>query len=188
LVTNESRYSAGRRVDPLNVVGYRAWYRPIGQVRQNRRIFVTDFETMVYRPDDEEDNEEVSGLLVYFLDEDGSKNRAFVNHAPYFYLLVEQNLDNSQRRELSARIDAISEDRITRSQWMNYADADDLVFFSEKEFIVTLCQLIRSDDHSHCDCVLMPIPINITARLSEITWLELDDVDLDNGYLHRAAS
>ena len=108
---------------------------PIGQMRQNRRIFVTDFETMVYRPDDEEDNEEVSGLLVYFLDEDGSKYRAFVNHAPYFFLLIEQNLNDSQRRELLGRIDAISEDRITKRQWMHHADADDLVFFTQKEFL-----------------------------------------------------
>lgn len=128
-------------------LGYRSWFKPF---RYNQRlkipIFILDYETHSQWEDLSEDysqyeNEEkiksklVNGIQIFFLDEDRNKHRAFLRHAPYFYLLLKKNLSHQEINRIIGQIQEIGEKQVVKVEKGDYYDAKNLTFLVRKPFI-----------------------------------------------------
>lgn len=152
-----------------DVTGYRKWYSPFyyNDNKDNFRAFIVDFETFIFREEvskndlsfeeqEQSSNQyrSISGIIVYFLDSEGQKRRAFLSQTPYFYLLPQENIENDEKR-ISGLINFVRNvdtKKITNAQLFKGYDSKDLVFLKEKTFIKVSVQTPSDVPHVRDKC------------------------------------
>lgn len=127
--------------------GYRSWFTPF---RYNQRgqipIFILDYETHsewedTYEEYPQYENREygkstlINGIQIYFLDEEYQKHKAFLRHAPYYYLLLEKNLPLQEINRIINQIREVGEKQVVKVEKGEYFDAADLTFLVKQSFL-----------------------------------------------------
>jgi DNA polymerase elongation subunit (family B) len=167
--------------------GYRSWFKSFHYKQQKTiPIFILDFETSSRRdeedePDFDEDNYSemgksrkiINGIQIYFLDEEKIKRTSFLRHDPYFYLLLESDLNKNQVNRIITQIQELGERKVKHVSAQICHDAADLTFLAEKEFIKVTVDHPGSVPNLRTKCESIP---------GVIEWREADVL-----YNHRVA-
>ncbi len=145
--------------------GYRKWFESfLYNQRQSMPIFILDYEThSIWEDtydsyDDFEDQNEkrkskqINGIQIYFLDEEHKKRKAFLRHSPYFFLLVEEELSQSELNRISSQIREIGERKIIEIEVNQYFDAAHLTFLEKRYFIKVIVDRPASVPHLRTKC------------------------------------
>ncbi|MHA2094976.1 MAG: 3'-5' exonuclease, partial [Candidatus Hodarchaeales archaeon] len=189
--------------------GYRSWFRPYRYNQQvDLPIFILDFEATSRKDETYEssfDSDEsfhsggnqrtINGVQVYFLDEGQNKRSAFLQHAPYFYLLLKSNLTNNQINHIIGRIQEIGEKKIVKVSKEICHDAADLTFLITKDFLKVTVDHPRSVPSLRSKCesitgviewreadVLYNHRVAIDHNIRVGTWYQ---ADIGGGQIHK---
>jgi DNA polymerase elongation subunit (family B) len=167
--------------------GYRSWFRPYEfNQRVTTSLFILDFEATSRREEISDSYEEsdsyvntqeksknVNGIQIFFIDEKHNKRRVFLRHDPYYYLLLERNLSESQINRIINRIREIGENKIIGVSKEISHDAADLTFLERRDFLKVIVDHPRS---------VPGLRSKTEAINGVIEWREADVL-----YIHRVA-
>lgn len=128
-------------------IGYRSWFKPfLYNQRVKTPIFILDYETHSQWEDSdsgysEYENRElnnrklINGIQIYFLDGDQQKHKAFLRHAPYYYLLLDENISQKETNHIINRLKEVGEEHVIEIERESYYDAANFTFLVKKPFL-----------------------------------------------------
>jgi DNA polymerase elongation subunit (family B) len=131
------------------LTGYRKWFQSFRYNQsENLPIFILDYEPTSKKEEIDGNYSElgesldyqnksvtINGIKVYFLDDKHVKRTAFLRHAPYFFLLLQDGLKTNHTNRIISQIYSLGENRIISVKKETYHDAADLTFLYNKEFL-----------------------------------------------------
>ena len=138
--------------------GYRSWFRSYRfNQKVNTSLFILDFEATSRKEENDgsytesnsyvntkEKSKNINGIQIFFLDEKHDKRSVFLRHDPYYYLLLERNLSESQVNRIINRIHEIGENSIVKVSKEISHDAADLTFLDKRDFLKVIVDHPRS--------------------------------------------
>ncbi|MHA2292922.1 MAG: 3'-5' exonuclease [Candidatus Hodarchaeales archaeon] len=127
--------------------GYRSWFQSfLYNQQENIPIFILDYETHSqwedvndeysgYENSEHSKSKLINGIQIYFLDENHTKRKAFLEHEPYFFALLEEELTEKDINVIMSQLKEVGEEHIIKVEKGKYYDAAEFTFLENKRFL-----------------------------------------------------